>query len=84
METVTVMGTPFNVLSSLFHDALARVDWQEGVIQALQMQEAEDNLERAWREAEEGSIPLEVFKEVLGEWGRAVSKSRDRTYTIKK
>jgi hypothetical protein len=66
---------PFNILSQLFLEVLAGADWQEGMIQAPQMQEAEDNLERAWREAEEGSIPLKVFKEALGEWERVAKEA---------
>jgi len=61
---------PFNILSKLFLEALARIDWQVGMIKAPQVQEAEDNLERAWRDAEKGSISLEMFKEALGEWER--------------
>ena len=71
----TCKVVPFNTLSKLFLEALARIDWQERMIKAPQVQEAEDNLERAWREAEEGRIPLEVFKETLGEWERVVSES---------
>jgi hypothetical protein len=67
---------PFNTLSKLLLDALVRVDWQEGVIQAPQVQEAEDNLERAWREAEEGRISLDSFKEILSKWHEVANAVR--------
>ena len=71
MDTVTIMGVPFNQLSSIFHNTLSRVDWKAGMVQSPRIQAAEDRLEAAWRGAEGGDITLKEFEEVLAEWERA-------------
>ena len=72
MDTVTALGTPFNVLSILFHEALARIDWQGGRIQSPRIQAAEARLEAAWREAQGGQLTLKEFEAVLEEWESSI------------
>lgn len=65
---------PFNTLSKLFLDTLAKIDWQVGLMNLPEVQEAEANLEKAWRQAEQGEITLKDFQDTLKDWNKKINE----------